>query len=121
MTWGTYGGRNPSQDGIRWHDVSEAVNRPISVPAGQARISADSTMRPQQDSNLRTRLRRLVKSKPLTCTDADNLAILGTSPLVGPLSWSLAVEQMRSGSARKAPQTCISPDDSGQFSGGDRP
>jgi hypothetical protein len=58
MTWGTYGGRNPSQDGIRWHDVSEAVNRPISVPAGQARISADSTMRPQQDSNLRTRLRR---------------------------------------------------------------
>jgi hypothetical protein len=58
MTWGTYGGWNPSQDGIRWHDVSEAVNQPVSVPAGQARIDADSTMRPQQDSNLRTRLRR---------------------------------------------------------------
>ena len=58
MTWGTYGGRNPSQDGIRWHDVSEDVLRAASVPPGQAGIGADSTMRPQQDSNLRTRLRR---------------------------------------------------------------
>ena len=37
MTWGAYGGRSPSDDGIRWHHVSEAVNRAIRVPAGQGR------------------------------------------------------------------------------------
>jgi hypothetical protein len=48
----------PSSDGIPWHDVSEAVNQAVRVPAGQGPIDADSTMRPQQDSNLRSRLRR---------------------------------------------------------------
>jgi hypothetical protein len=55
---GTYWGRNPSRDDIRWHGASENDIRVIRVPAGQARIGADSTRRPQQDSNLRTRLRR---------------------------------------------------------------
>jgi hypothetical protein len=58
MTWGAHGGRNPSQDGIRWHDVSEAVNQPVSVPAGHGGVDGARWMRPQQDSNLRTRLRR---------------------------------------------------------------
>jgi hypothetical protein len=58
MTWGAYGGRKPSQDGIRWHDVSEAVNRPFRGPAGHGGVDGARWMRPQQDSNLRTRLRR---------------------------------------------------------------
>ena len=58
MTWGTYGGWNPSQDGIRWHDVSEDVFRAVSVPAGQMEVGAATDRRTQQDSNLRTRLRR---------------------------------------------------------------
>jgi hypothetical protein len=56
--WAAYRPQKPSSDGISWRDVSEAVNQPVSVPAGQSDVGADSTMRPQQDSNLRTRLRR---------------------------------------------------------------
>ncbi len=58
MTWATPGPQKPSEHGIAWHPMSEAVNRAASVPAGQDAIDADSTMRPQQDSNLRSRLRR---------------------------------------------------------------
>ncbi len=39
MTWAAYGPQNPSDDGIRWRDVSEAVNRAVSETAGQARES----------------------------------------------------------------------------------
>jgi hypothetical protein len=56
--WAAYGPQNPSSGGVRWHPMSETVNQAARVPAGQAGIGADSTMRPQQDSNLRTRLRR---------------------------------------------------------------
>ena len=38
--------------------VSEDVNRAVSVPAAQSLIHAASDGRPQQDSNLRSRLRR---------------------------------------------------------------
>jgi hypothetical protein len=58
MSWAAYGPQNPSDDGIRWHDVSGDVNQPISVPAGQDRVGAVNDGRPQQDSNLRSRLRR---------------------------------------------------------------
>ena len=38
--------------------MSEAVNRLTRVPAVQGAVSASNKKRPQQDSNLRTRLRR---------------------------------------------------------------
>jgi hypothetical protein len=56
--WAAYGPRNPSADGFRWHDVSEDVKKPADVLAGQRPISAAHDKRPQQDSNLRSRLRR---------------------------------------------------------------
>ena len=58
MTWGAYGAQHPSEHSIRWHGVSEAVNRPIRINAGQGIFGAGNEGRPQQDSNLRTRLRR---------------------------------------------------------------
>ena len=57
-SWAAYGPQNPSDDGIRWHDVSEDVKKPARVPAGQRTVSAGQDKRPQQDSNLRSRLRR---------------------------------------------------------------
>jgi hypothetical protein len=56
--WAAYGPQNPSDDGFRWHDVSEDVKKPADVLAGQRPISAAHNRRPQQDSNLRSRLRR---------------------------------------------------------------
>ena len=56
--WAAYGPQNPSDDGIRWHDLSEDVKKPARVLAGQRPIDAASDVRPQQDSNLRSRLRR---------------------------------------------------------------
>jgi len=56
--WAAYGPQNPSPDGIQRHPVSEAVNRAISGTAGQGAFSAGNDKRPQQDSNLRSRLRR---------------------------------------------------------------
>ena len=56
--WAAYGPQNPSDDGIRWHDVSQAVNEPARVPAGQGQERPAHDRRPQQDSNLRSRLRR---------------------------------------------------------------
>jgi hypothetical protein len=58
MIWGAYGAENPSDGGIRWHDVSEDANRAVSKTAGQGQESPDTRKRPQQDSNLRSRLRR---------------------------------------------------------------
>jgi hypothetical protein len=55
---GTYRGQSPSADSIRWHPASEAVNRPHRVRAGQGQESPTHDKRPQQDSNLRSRLRR---------------------------------------------------------------
>ena len=58
MTWGAYGAQNPSEGGIWRHEVSEVVNRPISETAGQGQERPAHDKRPQQDSNLRSRLRR---------------------------------------------------------------
>jgi hypothetical protein len=58
MTWATHGPQKPSSGGIRWRDVSEPVRQPFSVPAAQSRVDAGIDGRPQQDSNLRSRLRR---------------------------------------------------------------
>ena len=69
MIWGAHGAENPSDGGIRWHDVSEAVNRPNRVPAGQDPVGAGQKGRPQQDSNLRSRLRSPKPSKSRICTD----------------------------------------------------
>jgi hypothetical protein len=56
--WGAYGAWNPSSGDARRHDVSEDVKQAFGVRAGQDTISAAQQKRPQQDSNLRTRLRR---------------------------------------------------------------
>jgi hypothetical protein len=58
VSWGTYGGQSPSANGIRWHPVTEGDNEHSSVPAGQGRKMPGNNKRPQQDSNLRSRLRR---------------------------------------------------------------
>jgi hypothetical protein len=55
---GTHWGRSPSHDGIGWHTVSEPVVGRFSVPASQTTSGAAQAKRPQQDSNLRSRLRR---------------------------------------------------------------
>jgi hypothetical protein len=57
-SWAAYGPQNPSDDGIRWHDMSENANQPSHVLAGQDLVGAGDEGRPQQDSNLRSRLRR---------------------------------------------------------------
>jgi hypothetical protein len=47
MTWGAYGAEHPSDNGIRWPNVSEDSNRQIRVPADQDPISAAQEKRPQ--------------------------------------------------------------------------
>jgi len=69
MTWATHGPQKPSSGGIRWRDVSESVRQPISVPAAQGGIDAAIERRPQQDSNLRSRLRRALIVTPVTWTN----------------------------------------------------
>ena len=58
MNSGTYWGQSPSHGGICWHPVTERDNGHSSVPAGQTRKTPGNNERPQQDSNLRSRLRR---------------------------------------------------------------
>jgi hypothetical protein len=58
MTWGAYGAQHPSEDSVRWRDLSEAVNRPNRINAGPGTLDSGNDGRPQQDSNLRSRLRR---------------------------------------------------------------
>ena len=58
MTRAAYGPQKPSDDGIRWHPVSEAVDKPVRETAGQGQERPAHDKRPQQDSNLRSRLRR---------------------------------------------------------------
>jgi hypothetical protein len=69
-----YGPQNPSDDGIRRRDVSGTVKRAVSKTAGRSPVGADSDGRPQQDSNLRSRLwRRQTKSfefAHLACLDS---------------------------------------------------
>ena len=66
----------PSDDGIRWHDVSQTVNRTLSETAGQRPFGAGNEESPQQDSNLRSRLRRVCRFKSLTFTDEPDPEIL---------------------------------------------
>ena len=58
MNSGTYWGRSPSPDGIRQHSVSENDISVIRITAGQMAFDPATEWRPQQDSNLRSRLRR---------------------------------------------------------------
>ena len=74
MTWSAPGPRNPSKDGIQRHDVSEPAIERFSVPAGQTPFNPPSDGRPQQDSNLRSRLRspaaRSSEFAASTCVDS---------------------------------------------------
>jgi hypothetical protein len=58
MNSGTHRGRRPSPDGIRRHPLSEDVKQPTSETADQGQERPAHDKRPQQDSNLRSRLRR---------------------------------------------------------------
>jgi CheY-like chemotaxis protein len=58
MTWAAYGPQKPSDSGIRWHAASENDIRVICIPAGHNASGPATERRPQQDSNLRSRLRR---------------------------------------------------------------
>ena len=58
MTWGAYGAQQPPSGGLGRHHASENDISVIHVPAGQGTYSAADEGRPQQDSNLRSRLRR---------------------------------------------------------------
>ena len=65
MTWAAYGPpraaygpQNPSDDGLYWHSASENDINVIRITAGQMRFDTAQDKRPQQDSNLRSRLRR---------------------------------------------------------------
>ena len=56
--WGAYGARNPSERGVRCRPLSESVIGPENEMPAQKTFLAGSDKRPQQDSNLRSRLRR---------------------------------------------------------------
>jgi hypothetical protein len=50
-------GREPSRGGDQWRTVTKRDNGHCNETAGQGRKSAGNDKRPQQDSNLRSRLR----------------------------------------------------------------
>ena len=54
------GTRDTSRNGKRWHTVTKRDNGHLSVTPGQSPVNAGQKGRPQQDSNLRSRLRRAV-------------------------------------------------------------
>ena len=58
MTWGAYGAQHPSHGSIWQHHLSENDIHVIYITAGQKPSGAAQDKRPQQDSNLRSRLRR---------------------------------------------------------------
>jgi hypothetical protein len=58
VSWGAYGAQNPSPASIRQHSASENDIDVICIPAGQIAFDPAPEWRPQQDSNLRSRLRR---------------------------------------------------------------
>ena len=55
---GTHGAQNPAPGGIGWRPVARAGTITFRVVAGERPISPGNEKRPQQDSNLRSRLRR---------------------------------------------------------------
>ena len=58
MTWGAHGAQHPSPDNIRWRPVTKRDNGHLGITAVQGGERAGIRWRPQQDSNLRSRLRR---------------------------------------------------------------
>ncbi len=58
MTRGAPGGRGPSQSAGQWQAVTKRDNGHIDITAGQDPVDVGQKKRPQQDSNLRSRLRR---------------------------------------------------------------
>ena len=58
MIWGAHGAQHPSDGSIRQHRVSGNDINVICITAGQMVFDPASEWRPQQDSNLRSRLRR---------------------------------------------------------------
>lgn len=65
MTWGAYGAswgayeaQHPSETSIRQHQVAKNDISVICIIAGQIASGPATEWRPQQDSNLRSRLRR---------------------------------------------------------------
>ena len=58
MIWGAYGAQHPSETSNQWRDVTERDNGHFHEPAGQGQKTPTHDRRPQQDSNLRSRLRR---------------------------------------------------------------
>jgi hypothetical protein len=58
MTRGGARGQQPSNRGGQWQDVTDRDNGHIHATAGQDASNAGQKGRPQQDSNLRSRLRR---------------------------------------------------------------
>ncbi len=55
---GTHRGQNSASGDIGWHYVAPADTITSRVVAGERPISPGNEERPQQDSNLRSRLRR---------------------------------------------------------------
>ena len=66
MSWAAYGPQKPSSDGLRSHHASENDIGVICVPAGHNTSGPASEKRPQQDSNLRSRLRRALLGRLVT-------------------------------------------------------
>jgi hypothetical protein len=58
MTWGAYGAQHPSETSNQWRDVTVRDNGHFHETPGQGQKSPTHDRRPQQDSNLRSRLRR---------------------------------------------------------------
>ncbi len=77
MNSGTHRGQNPSANGVWWHPLSEAANRPTGVHAGQAQESPANKKRPQQDSNLRSRLRRALIAQAMASGNERVSQLLG--------------------------------------------
>ena len=67
--WGTHGGRNTAQGGIGGQRMALADIITIHLVAGERRFYPGQAKRPQQDSNLRTQLRRAQIKMALTSTN----------------------------------------------------
>ena len=66
---GTHWGQSPAQGGIGGQRMALADITAIYVVAGERRFCPGYGGRPQQDSNLRTRLRRALIKMALTSTE----------------------------------------------------
>jgi hypothetical protein len=77
VTWAAYGPQKPSSGGIREHDVSENDISVIRIPPGQKAYGPASDGRPQQDSNLRSRLRRALITRAMTSGNEQPSHTLG--------------------------------------------